>query len=147
MLVLFDVTCVAFLMALMLTPVVRNAANRFGLVDRPDALRKFHPGTVPRAGGVSVLLAYAISLAFISIAPYRNVTFDIPQGISVVLRLTPAAAVIFLVGLVDDIRGLRPWIKLAGQVLAAIIAYASGFGVHVFQGQPVSDWISPLLTV
>src|SRR5258705_10652024 len=99
MLVLFDVTCIAFLMALMLTPVIRNAANRFGLVDRPDTLRKFHLGAVPRAGGVSVLLAYAISLAFISIAPYRNLSFDIPQGISVALRLTSAATLIFLVGL------------------------------------------------
>src|ERR1035437_4319560 len=104
MLVLFDVSCLAFLFALILTPLVRNAANRMGLVDKPDAERKFHLGSVPRVGGVSVALAYALALGFIFVAPYRNVTFDIPGSISTALKLAPAAIVILLIGLADDIR-------------------------------------------
>lgn len=147
MLVLFDVSCLAFLFALILTPLVRNAANRMGLVDKPDAARKFHLGSVPRVGGIGVALAYALALGFVYVAPYRNVTFDIPGSISAALKLAPAAIVILLIGLADDIRGLRPWQKLLGEVAAAVIAYESGFGVHVFRGQPVSDWLSPIVTV
>src|ERR1035437_5352143 len=147
MLVLFDVSCVAFLFALILTPLVRNAANRMGLVDKPDAARKFHLGSVPRVGGIGVALAYALALGFVYVAPYRNVTFDIPGSISAALKLAPAAIVILLIGLADDIRGLRPWQKLLGEVAAAVIAYESGFGVHVLRGQPVSDWLSPIVTV
>src|ERR1019366_6041021 len=123
MLVLFDVSCLAFLFALFLTPLVRNAANRMGLVDKPDATRKFHLGHVPRVGGVSVALAYALAIGFIYVAPYRNVPFDIPVSVSAAMKLAPAAIVILLFGLADDIRGLRPWQKLLGQVAAAVLAY------------------------
>src|SRR5713101_6565660 len=132
MLVLFDVSCLAFLFALILTPLVRDAANRMGLVDKPDSERKFHLGSVPRVGGVGVALAYALALGFIYVAPYENVTFDIPGSISTALKLAPAALVILLVGLADDIWGLRPWQKLLGEVAAAVVAYESGFGVDVF---------------
>ena len=147
MLVLFDVSCLAFLFALFLTPLVRNAANRMGLVDKPDATRKFHLGHVPRVGGVSVALAYALAIGFIYVAPYRNVPFDIPGSVSAAMKLAPAAIVILLVGLADDIRGLRPWQKLLGQVAAAVLAYEAGFGIYVFRGQPMSDWLSPPVTV
>jgi UDP-GlcNAc:undecaprenyl-phosphate GlcNAc-1-phosphate transferase len=147
MLVLFDVTAIAFLFALILTPVIRDAANRLGLVDKPDSVRKLHLGSVPRLGGVPVALAYTLALVFLAVAPYRNLTFDIPHGIAAALKLAPAAALIFLVGLMDDLRGLRPWQKLLGEVAAAVIAYEFGFGVYVFRGQPLSNWISPLVTV
>ena len=147
MLVLFDISCLAFLFALFLTPLVRNAATRMGLVDKPDATRKFHLGPVPRVGGVSVALAYALAMGFIYVAPYRNVPFDIPGSISAALKLAPAAIVILLIGLADDIRGLRPWQKLLGEVAAATLAYEAGFGIYVFRGQPISDWLSPIVTV
>ena len=147
MLVLFDVTAIAFLFALILTPVIRDAANRLGLVDKPDSVRKLHLGSVPRLGGVPVALAYTLALAFLAIAPYRNLPFDMPLGLAAAVKLAPAAALIFLVGLMDDLRGLRPWQKLLGEVAAAVIAYEFGFGVYVFRGQPLSNWISPLVTV
>ncbi len=147
MLVLFDITCIAFLFALILTPAVRNVANRFGFVDRPDSKRKFHLGSVPRVGGDSVALAYTLALAFIVVAPYRNLSFDLTTGISAALRLAPPVIIVFLIGLIDDVIGLRPGQKLIGEVVAATMAYSSGFGVHVLRGQPISDWLSPLLTV
>jgi UDP-GlcNAc:undecaprenyl-phosphate/decaprenyl-phosphate GlcNAc-1-phosphate transferase len=147
MLVLFDVTCIAFLLALVLTPGIRNVANRFGLVDRPDLDRKQHLGSIPRLGGIAVAVAYTSALAFIAVAPYRSLNLDIRSGISAALRLAPAAAVVFLVGLVDDLRGLRAWQKLIGEALAAVFAYEAGFGVYVLRGHPVSDWISLPLTM
>uniref|UniRef100_Q01XJ8 Glycosyl transferase, family 4 n=1 Tax=Solibacter usitatus (strain Ellin6076) TaxID=234267 RepID=Q01XJ8_SOLUE len=147
MLVLFDVSCLAFLFALVLTPWVRNAANRLGLVDKPDAARKMHLVSVPRVGGVGVALAYALALVFVAFAPYRNLSVDVPGSIDAALKLAPAAIVILLIGLADDIRGLRPWHKLLGEVVAAILAYQAGFGVSVFRGQPVGEWVSPVLTV
>jgi UDP-GlcNAc:undecaprenyl-phosphate GlcNAc-1-phosphate transferase len=147
MLVLFDVTCIAFLIALILTPGLRNLANRFGWVDKPDLDRKLHLGSIPRVGGLAVAIAYASALAFIAIAPYQNPSLDIPAGISSALRLAPAAAVVFLVGLIDDLRGLRPWQKLVGEVVAAVLAYEAGFGVYTLRDYPLNEWISLPLTV
>jgi len=147
MLVFFDVTCVACLLALVLTPWIRSLANRFGWVDVPDANRKLHLGAVPRIGGVAVALAYALSLVFIVVAPYRNLDFDIPTALSAALRLAPALAIILLTGIVDDIRGLRPWQKLAVECVAAVLAYWGGFGVYVLRGQPLSDLVSLPISV
>jgi UDP-GlcNAc:undecaprenyl-phosphate GlcNAc-1-phosphate transferase len=147
MLVLFDVSCIAFFLALVITPWLRNTANRFGFVDLPDASRKLHSGAIPRVGGLGVALAYVLALAFIVVAPYRNLNFDIPRGISLALSLAPAAVIVLGVGLIDDIRGLKPWQKLAGEIVAAVFAYFGGFGVYVLRGQPVSDWLSLPLTV
>jgi UDP-GlcNAc:undecaprenyl-phosphate GlcNAc-1-phosphate transferase len=147
MLVLFDITAIAFLLALLLTPLVRNRAIALGLVDKPDNVRKTHESPIPRVGGIGVIAAYIIAIAFIAFAPYRNLTIDLPRGIAASLALAPAAGVVFLTGLADDLWGLRPWQKLAGQVVAALLAYWAGFGVQVFRGQPLGEWISVLVTV
>lgn len=147
MLVLFDITAIAFLLALLLTPLVRDRAIAFGLVDKPDRVRKTHEHPIPRVGGIGVVISYVISIAFIAFVPYRNLTIDLPRGIAASLALAPAAGVVFFTGLADDLWGLRPWQKLAGQVAAALLAYAAGFGVQVFRGQPLGEWASVLVTV
>jgi len=50
-------------LCLLLTPLVRAAALRWGLVDEPDGRRKIHPHPIPVAGGVAVLLTAAVVLA------------------------------------------------------------------------------------
>jgi UDP-GlcNAc:undecaprenyl-phosphate GlcNAc-1-phosphate transferase len=147
MFVFFDVTCVAFLLSLILTPWVRGIAERLGLVDAPDANRKLHLGAVPRVGGVAVVSSYILALGFILIAPYRHVDIDIPRGLSAAFALAPAASIIFLTGLIDDIRGLSPWQKFAAEVVASVLAYYAGFGIHVMRFHPLSDWLSLPITV
>ena len=91
MLVLFDVTCIAFLLALVLTPLIRNFSNHLGLVDKPDLERKLHLGSIPRVGGIAVVIAYASALALIAIAPYDNLNLDISSGVAAAWKLAPAA--------------------------------------------------------
>ena len=92
-------------------------------------------------------LAYILSLIFIVLAPYRDLDFDIPNALAAALRLAPATAIVLLTGIVDDIRGLRPWQKLAAECVAAVLAYWGGFGVYILRGQPLSDWFSLPVTV
>jgi UDP-GlcNAc:undecaprenyl-phosphate/decaprenyl-phosphate GlcNAc-1-phosphate transferase len=49
----------SFLLALILTPLVRNLSLRLGLVDHPDAGRKRYTSPIPRVGGVPIILACA----------------------------------------------------------------------------------------
>lgn len=147
MFALFDVACVALLLALILTPLVRDLANRFGWVDHPDSDRKWHTTSVPRVGGIAVALSYALSLCFVVVAPYRNISIDIPRSVSAAWALAPAALIILAVGIIDDIRGLKPWQKLVAEVVAAVVAYSAGFGVYIAPGRPGGDWISLPVTV
>jgi UDP-GlcNAc:undecaprenyl-phosphate GlcNAc-1-phosphate transferase len=64
-----------------------------------------------------------------------------------IVRLLPAAIVIFGGGLADDIISLKSWQKLAGQALAAALAYRPGVQVGGVEGHPVSATASFLVTL
>lgn len=107
----------ALVLGYALTPAVRVAALRVGAVDRPDP-RKVHKRIMPRMGGLAVYLAFVAAVLL-----FRELT---PQ----VRGLLVGATIIVLVGMLDDTRGLSPRVKLAGQVLAALVIIPFGIEVH-----------------
>jgi UDP-GlcNAc:undecaprenyl-phosphate GlcNAc-1-phosphate transferase len=109
-------------LALVLTPLIGRVARRLGLVDAPGG-RKVHAQSVPRLGGVALVLAGALAMA--SVAALRPVTIDTP--IWLVLRpFVVAGALIFFAGLIDDVRGLGAGPKLLCELAAAAVMMSSG---------------------
>jgi UDP-GlcNAc:undecaprenyl-phosphate GlcNAc-1-phosphate transferase len=102
-----------------LTPLVKRAARRAGAIDLPRE-RGLSDRPVPRLGGVAILAGVALAAA--AILPDTTETRGILAG----------AAVITLVGGLDDRFDLPPWLKLLGQVLAALIPVLSGLTVENF---------------
>lgn len=102
--------------ALWATPVVAAAATRFGIVDRPDGRLKTHTQPVPYLGGLAIYGAFLVSLAV-------SLDFD-----SEVLGILLAGALVVILGLVDDLGALGPWVKLAGQGIAVAVLLKS----HVY---------------
>jgi UDP-N-acetylmuramyl pentapeptide phosphotransferase/UDP-N-acetylglucosamine-1-phosphate transferase len=100
----------AFVVAALLTPLVRAGARRWGLLDRPNE-RSSHSRVVPRAGGVAILVAVSTTLAF---AP--GLWWHRPAAVA----LLAGALVLALVGLCDDRFGLSPLVRLAFEVVAAL---------------------------
>lgn len=125
MFALFALGICAFALCLVLTPLFRNLSIALGLVDQPDTERKLHLRAVPRIGGLPIAIAYAGSLALVL---YFNsgVSRIYVQHAQLFRELLPAALVIFLTGLIDDIWGLRPKQKLLGQAIAAVLAVSFG---------------------
>jgi len=109
-------------LALVLTPVIGRGSTRLGLVDAPGA-RKVHTRSVPRLGGVALILAAALALLLV-------MTFDRgaidPLMWSSMRPFLIAVSLIFLVGLVDDVRGLGPMPKLVFEFAAAGVIMGSG---------------------
>lgn len=136
---------VAFLLALFITPVVRNIFRRLGVVDHPGG-RKLHSRPVPRVGGVAIFAAYILAFALLLLLHFNGRTV-IGRGYKLALALTPAALAIFVTGLFDDIRGLKPWQKLGGEIAAALMAYGAGIRAEDFAGYHVGAWLSLPLTV
>lgn len=128
----------AFILAILFTPLVRNLSVRFGWVDAPDADRKLHHVAVPRTGGVAVLLS-AIGAFFVALPLGFQAFGQIDLGVA--FQLAPAVSVIFITGLIDDIRSLKPWQKLIGQILAASVAFFSGIQFFNIGGIVVPDWM------
>ncbi|HYV18045.1 MAG TPA: MraY family glycosyltransferase [Verrucomicrobiae bacterium] len=101
----------AFLLALALalytTPLMRQAAIRFGIVDRPDGALKTQKEPVAYLGGLAIYLSFLLALT-------ATLRFDSVE----VLGLLLAGAIVVILGLVDDFGVLTPRVKLAGQVVA-----------------------------
>jgi UDP-GlcNAc:undecaprenyl-phosphate GlcNAc-1-phosphate transferase len=141
---LIAVGIAAFLLSLLLTPVVRNLFRRWGLVDHPDSDRKLHERPIPSGGGVAVALAYALSYAVLLSLPLRAAPI-LREGLPLTWRLLPSAIVVLAVGFVDDIFGLRPWQKLLGQIAAAGGAYWAGIHLSNLAGYHIGMvWSLPL---
>src|ERR1035438_3399926 len=109
-------------LVLLLTPLVRNLAWRFGIVDQPDQLRKIHSAPIPRMGGVAIFAAVLGAYGLLLAIRFSSGAI-VWEGMPFVFRLFPAFAVVFAVGLIDDIVTLRPWIKLTAEVVAAVLAW------------------------
>jgi UDP-GlcNAc:undecaprenyl-phosphate GlcNAc-1-phosphate transferase len=141
---LFFLTVISFLISLLLTPIVRYAFQRLKLVDNPDDTRKLHASPVPRVGGIAIALSYtgafALFLLFTSQQGGRIVT----DQFSLVWRLLPAACIVFSTGLLDDLIGLKPWQKLAGQLAGAGWAYWAGIRILGVADHEAHWWSLPL---
>jgi UDP-GlcNAc:undecaprenyl-phosphate/decaprenyl-phosphate GlcNAc-1-phosphate transferase len=104
----------SFVLALVLTPLVRAVARRRGIIAKPNTDR-WHKQPTAMLGGVAIWLAVLIpNLIFVP-----DTTYD-----WVILR---ASTFLFLVGLVDDLIHIKPYQKLIGQVLSA--AYVVYYGL------------------
>ncbi|HYW43266.1 MAG TPA: MraY family glycosyltransferase [Bryobacteraceae bacterium] len=138
-------TTTAFLLSLLLTPLMRDWSIRLGLVDHPDQKRKLHAAATPRTGGVAILASYLGAYALLLLLPLNGSGF-IEEHLAAVWRLMPPVAAIFVTGLLDDWLSLRPWQKLAGEAAAAVWAYAAGVRILAVGGHATTPWCSFLLT-
>lgn len=111
--------CIALATTYLLTPWIKKLAIRVGAMDNPDA-RKIHHETVPRLGGLGIYIGFLLSVFY---------SVELTQE---VVGLLVGSAVIVGVGIWDDICQIPAKVKLAGQILAAMVLVA--FGVQV-------DWL------
>ncbi len=136
----------SFLVAAWLTPLVRDAFRHWGFVDRPDETRKLHAVPVPRVGGLAIALAYVTAFGLLLIFA-RQVDMMVSRNLDLAWRLLPAAAAVFLTGLIDDLIGLKPWQKLAGQFIAAGSAWWAGVRILQVADHAAHWWSVPLTLI
>lgn len=107
-------------LALAGTYIARNAANRFRWLDKPGR-HKAHHQPIPVLGGIAMYGAFVATVLIL----------DSHWLLSEGLTLAIAATVLAGIGLYDDLRGLNPLPKLAGQLVAAIALVSSGISLHL----------------
>jgi len=139
---------ISVLIALVLTPIVRDGVGRFGFLDHPDGVRKKHAIAVPRVGGIAIALAYISTFAIAFILPF-SYTFVLRRALPSILQLAMVASVVFLTGVLDDLVGLTAWQKLIGLGGAGALAYFAGIRVdiHLLHGLPAWPWLGFVITV
>ncbi len=117
----------AVVIGLVVTPIVRHYAHRLQLLDEPGG-RKIHLVAIPRLGGVAMFVAFgvAIGLAFLASPGLGSDASVRPDRLPAILI---AASLLFIVGVVDDVRGMRALVKLVFQIVAALIVWAMGLSI------------------
>ncbi|MCB9008205.1 MAG: undecaprenyl/decaprenyl-phosphate alpha-N-acetylglucosaminyl 1-phosphate transferase [Ardenticatenaceae bacterium] len=104
--------------AVILTPVTRMAALRWGIVARPGGRRQ-HEGLVPKLGGIPIMLAYLLGIGLIYwLLPPEAGSNDALRLRGVIL----GSIVLFLGALLDDRLDLPPRWQFVFQIIAAVIA-------------------------
>ena len=117
----------AFLVTLVLTPLMRVLAHRNGIVDQPDGRRKVHTQPIAYLGGVATFLGWLAGVTVsVAVRPH-NADQSFYHNILVPPGVLLGAATVVLFGLLDDVYGLKPRIKLLGQLLAALFLCLTGY--------------------
>lgn len=118
----------AFLIALLVTPLVIFIYRRLGWLEPPHRFKDTHTYPVPRGGGIPIFLA--LVLAGVLFLPLDQHLRGILVG----------ATLLTFVGILDDRFNLNPYLRLVACFLAAGAAIASGIGI-AFVSNPLGGII------
>jgi UDP-N-acetylmuramyl pentapeptide phosphotransferase/UDP-N-acetylglucosamine-1-phosphate transferase len=130
--------------ALVATPLVRTLAGRIGMMDQPDE-RRIHAKPTPRGGGLAVFAAFHLTVFLLLGWNEGGFGPTFPAGwwpffLSV-------SSLLVAIGLLDDLFSLKPWFKLAGQVVVAASLCAYGVNFSAFFAVNFPPWVNYFLTV
>ncbi len=135
----------AFVIALVLTPIIRDIFHSYNVVDRPG-IRKVHAYPIPRLGGIALAVAYGFVLVrMLGSASAAGTAVSDDDGL--LWKLLPGAGVIFLTGILDDFFNLPATTKLVGQVAAAALAFWAGLRIETLADVALPLVISLPLTL
>ncbi len=121
---------VAFIVSFLFTPVMRIVALYYGIIDEPDNVRKMHSVPIAYLGGVAVFLGWMAGLAVSQLLVLHRIEPGWPTPHPVVkFSIVIGALMIVMLGLWDDTIRVRPWVKIVGQLAAAIFLLMDGIGI------------------
>lgn len=131
------------------TPIVGALARRRGWVYLPND-RTVHQTPLPDVGGLAMYIGFLVAML---VAWMLDVFDEVFSSNSEPIGVMIAATIIYVVGFVDDVRGLSPPAKVAGTVLAGLALVQFGVVMYAFRlpffDGPIllaAEW-RPLVTV
>ena len=113
----------AFAISNVMTPVAKKISLKLGAIDMPKA-RGMHKKPMPRMGGIAIVAGFTLTVLLLyNFTEYSDMH-----------KLTGyfiGAAMIVVLGMVDDVKNLPAKFKFAVQILAALVAVAFGIRIHI----------------
>ena len=114
----------ALVIAMMLIPLIVKYSEKLGLMDKPNH-RKVHAKPIPVIGGISIVISSGLSLLLSKTALQLLVQFPV---------LLSGSVLLFIIGVWDDRKNVRPIYRLALQLLCASAIAASGIRLTSMYG-------------
>ncbi|MDR0886432.1 MAG: undecaprenyl/decaprenyl-phosphate alpha-N-acetylglucosaminyl 1-phosphate transferase [Clostridiales Family XIII bacterium] len=136
-------TLSALILAFAFTPVAKKVAYLVGAIDVPKDNRRMHTKPIPRFGGMAIFIAVTVSLVLVRnvFLPKLGYTgpFVTTNYAERILAIIVGGAVIYAVGVVDDITGIGAKKKLLLQIFAASVAFFIGIRMDSVFGFQLTD--------
>lgn len=123
----------AFITAFVITPYTIRLAKKVGAVDIPND-RRVNKKPMPRLGGLAVIAGFLVSVIYLVISASIEGKINLSEdGLNIkLLGILGGMLVLGIVCYIDDVKDIKPLVKLAGQVTAAIIVASSGVLIDNF---------------
>lgn len=119
---MYNTLWITFLVALaasiLVTPVAIRLAPKIGAVDIPLDNRRMHTKTMPRFGGLAIFAGSTTAMLIF-------LKFD-PRVVTIVM----GGVLIYILGVIDDIKHLSAKVKFLGQTFVALIMYVNGIRIE-----------------
>lgn len=123
----------AFITAFVITPYTIRLAKKVGAVDIPND-RRVNKKPMPRLGGLAVIAGFLVSVIYLVISASIEGKINLSEdGLNIkLLGILGGMLVLGIVCYIDDVKDIKPLVKLAGQVVAAILVASSGVLIDNF---------------
>ena len=121
--IILDYIIISIIASMTINSILRNYAKKYKvLVDLPDRSRKFHKRPTPLTGGLGILLALLVSgKLYIDL---NNLTGYLPEFTFQLMVISVPLLILFLI---DDLRGLKPLIRIIIQcALSGYMIFSTG---------------------
>ena len=115
----------AFITSFVMVPYTIKLAKKVGAIDYPSD-RRVNKRPIPRIGGIAVIIGFLVSAVYliVTMAIEGNLVLNDSENYQMkLLGFLLGIIVLSVFAYIDDIKTLKPWQKLIGQVLAAVIVY------------------------
>lgn len=123
----------AFITAFVITPYTIRLAKKVGAVDIPND-RRVNKKPMPRLGGLAVIAGFLVSVIYLVISASIEEKINLLEdNLNIkLLGILGGMLVLGIVCYIDDVKDIKPLVKLAGQVAAAVIVASSGVLIDNF---------------
>ncbi len=146
--------CTVVVLAGFIIPQILLIAFRKNLFDEVDP-RKIHKGSVPRLGGIaffpSILFAMIVVLGICMIEADKDVVSGFIDNLASLCFMTCAIIILYLIGMVDDLIGIKYRAKFIAQIIAATFIIVGGIILDDLHGflwvYTMPTAVSVLLTI
>ena len=122
----------AFITTFVVTPYTIKLAKKVGAVDSPKDERRINKKVMPRLGGLAVIAGFLVSMIYLLsiMGIEHSINLNEEQYYMKLAGFFLGALVIIITCFVDDLKGIPPLVKLAGQTIAAIIVMQCGVKIQ-----------------
>ena len=122
----------AFITAYVITPYTIRLAKKVGALDIPKESRKIHKKPMPRLGGLAIMAGFFISVIYLLVVMSIEKSINLFDNENYYIKLIAFFTGSIILGIFcffDDVKNINPFIKLLGQIIAALIVAFSGIQI------------------